>query len=302
MTLEQLRIFVAVATALHVTRAARQLGLTQSAASSAIAALEARYAIKLFHRVGRRIELTEPGRIFLEEAKAVLARAAMAEQALDDLSGLARGALRIHASQTIANYWLPPILFRWHAAHPGITMALAIGNTAQVAAAVLEGSADLGFVEGDIPQTELIRETVATDRLLLVVGATHAWAGRRSVKPRQLLETDWVLREKGSGTRSEFEAALRRYGIASPRLKVALELPSNESVRAAVEAGAGATAISERVVLSGIRAGTLHRIEFPLPQRAFHLLRHRERYQSKAQLALMDFIAAEGRQGPRVPR
>jgi len=302
VTLEQLRIFVAVATALHVTRAARDLGLTQSAASSAIAALEARYAIKLFHRVGRRIELTEPGRIFFEEAKAVLARAVMAEQALDDLSGLARGALRIHASQTIANYWLPPILFRWHAAHPGIALALSIGNTAQVAAAVLEGGADLGFVEGDIPQTELIRETVATDRLFLVVGAKHQWAGRRSIKPRQLLETDWVLREPGSGTRSEFEAALRRYGIAPQRLNVALELPSNESVRAAVEAGAGATAISERVVLSGIRAGTLHRIELALPQRAFHLLRHRERYQSKAQIALMEFIAAEGRQAPRVSR
>lgn len=295
MTLEQLRIFVAVATALHVTRAARALGLTQSAASSAIAALEARYAIKLFHRVGRRIELTEAGRIFFEEAKAVLARAATAEQALDDLSGLARGALRIHASQTIANYWLPPILFRWHAAYPGIALALSIGNTAQVAAAVLEGGADLGFVEGDIPQTELVRETVATDRLLLVVGAKHPWASRRSIKPRQLLQTDWVLREPGSGTRSEFETALRRYGIAPQRLKLALELPSNESVCAAVEAGAGATVISERVASSSIRAGTLHRIELALPRRAFHLLRHRERYRSKAQIALMQFIAADNR-------
>ncbi len=292
MTIEQLRIFVAVATALHVTRAARELGLTQSAASSAIAALEARYSIKLFHRVGRRVELTEAGRIFLEEARSVLARAATAEQTLDDLSGLVRGSLRIHASQTIANYWLPPILFRWRAAYPGIALALSIGNTAQVAAAVLDGSADLGFIEGDVNQPELTRETVAGDRLLLVVGARHPWAKLRKIQPRQLLDTDWVLREPGSGTRSEFEAALRRHGIAPQHLKIVLELPSNESVRAAVEAGTGATVISELVASSSIRAGTLHQIELAFPRRAFSVLRHRERYRSKAHLALMQFIAA----------
>ncbi len=292
MTIEQLRIFAAVATQLHVTRAARELGLTQSAASSAIAALEARYSIKLFHRVGRRVELTESGRIFLDEARSVLARVATAEQTLDDLSGLARGSLRIHASQTIANYWLPPILFRWRAAYPGIALALSIGNTAQVVAAVSDGSADLGFIEGDVSQPELTRETVAGDRLLLVVGARHPWAKLRKVQPRQLPDTDWILREPGSGTRSEFEAALRRHGIAPQRLNVVLELPSNESVRAAVEAGTGATVISELVVSSSIRAGTLRQIELALPKRAFYVLRHRERYRSKAHLALMQFIAA----------
>lgn len=292
MTIEQLRIFVAVASTLHVTRAARDLGLTQSAASSAIAALEARYSIKLFHRVGRRVELTEAGQIFLAEARSVLARAAAAEQALDDLSGLARGSLRIHASQTIANYWLPPFLFRWRATYPGIALALSIGNTAQVAAAVLGGGADLGFVEGDVAEPALARETVAGDRLLLVVGASHSWAKTRKIRPRQLLDTDWVLREPGSGTRSEFEAALRRHDIAPQRLSVALELPSNELVRAAVEAGAGATVISELVASSSIRAGTLHQIELAFPRRAFHVLRHRERYRSKAQIALMQFIAA----------
>ncbi|MDU6674086.1 MAG: LysR family transcriptional regulator, partial [Bradyrhizobium sp.] len=80
MTLEQLRIFVAVAEREHVTQGARDLNLTQSATSAAIAALEARYATKLFDRVGRRIVLTEAGRLFLSEAKAVLARVHAAEK------------------------------------------------------------------------------------------------------------------------------------------------------------------------------------------------------------------------------
>jgi DNA-binding transcriptional LysR family regulator len=73
MTLEQLRVFVAVAERQHVTRAAQALNLAQSAASAAVAALEARHRTRLFHRVGRGIELTEAGRVFLAEARSVLA-------------------------------------------------------------------------------------------------------------------------------------------------------------------------------------------------------------------------------------
>src|ERR1044071_3704832 len=133
MTLEQLRIFVAVAEREHVTRAAMDLNLTQSATSAAIAALEARYAIKLFNRIGRRIELTQAGRLFLVEARAVLARAATAETVLDDIAGLKRGSLRLAASQTVGNYWLPPLMHRYRASYPGIALALTIGNTETVA-------------------------------------------------------------------------------------------------------------------------------------------------------------------------
>ena len=136
MTLEQLRVFVAVARHQHVTRAAAELGLAQSAASAAIAALEARHKIKLFHRVGRSIALTEAGELFLTEARAVLARAETAEQRLSDLGGLKRGRLRLRASQTIAGYWLPRHLADFRRAYPGISIDLDIGNTSDAAAAV----------------------------------------------------------------------------------------------------------------------------------------------------------------------
>src|SRR5215468_5034327 len=124
MTLEQLRIFEAVADREHVTRAAEALNLTQSAVSAAIAALENRHAVALFSRVGRRVELTDAGRLFLDEARAVLARARAAELALSEIAGLERGALTIYASQTIASYWLPPRLVSFRRAHPRITINL----------------------------------------------------------------------------------------------------------------------------------------------------------------------------------
>src|SRR3984893_3690573 len=150
MTLEQLRIFVAVAERQHVTQAARALNLAQSAASHAIAALEARHDTKLFDRVGRRIELTEAGQGFLGEARAVLARAEAAELVLSELGSLKRSTLSIQASQTIAGYWLPRHMVVFRKAYPQIQIRLAIGNTAQVAAAVQGGMAELGFVEGAV--------------------------------------------------------------------------------------------------------------------------------------------------------
>jgi DNA-binding transcriptional LysR family regulator len=294
MTLEQLRIFVAVAEREHMTRAAEALNLTQSAVSAAIAALEARYATPLFHRVGRRIELTGAGRVFLTEAKAVLARAEAAELALSELAGLRRGRLAIQASQTIASYWLPRHLVAFRRAYPNLELRLTVGNTAQAARAVLDGVAELGFVEGAVDETLLASEPVASDRLVLVVGPDHPWIGWERIAPHDLTRTDWVLREPGSGTRSEFESALQRLGIGPHLLRVALELPSNEAVRAAVEAGAGATAISRMVVEPGLRSGTLSCAGFDLPERPFHVVRHRERYHTQAARALLAVIAENG--------
>ena len=296
MTLEQLRIFIAVAERLHVTQAAAALNMTQSAASAAIQALETSVGTPLFHRVGRHIELTEAGAVLLPEAKAVLQRLAQAGQALDDLAGLRRGRLALWASQTISGYWLPAHLHRFKAAWPGVEPHLTIANTAEVARAVREGDADIGFVEGDVDDPLLARTPVGTDRLLLVVGATHPWAtlSPAALQPAELLQTGWVLREAGSGTRQIFEDALRAYGIDPQQLNVTLELPSNEAVRAAVEAGAGATVISGLVASARIATGSLHEVGLPFPERRFVALRHGDRRRSRAETALMDSIRSGG--------
>jgi DNA-binding transcriptional LysR family regulator len=291
MTLEQLRIFVAVAEQEHVTRAAQRLNLTQSATSAAIAALEERYATLLFDRIGRNIRLTDAGRQFLPEARAVLARAGVAETTLADFAGLKRGRIAIAASQTAGNYWLPPLLFRFRKQHPGIALELTIGNTEQVAGWVEAARADIGFVEGEVDAPALSIQPVVEDELVLVVGARHADAKRRKLKPAQFTAIEWVLREKGSGTRAVFESLLAGHGLALKDIVIALELPSNEAVRAAVEAGAGATIISKLVAGSALQAGSLVELGLALPSRRFYCLRHRERRFSPAETR---FIAALG--------
>jgi DNA-binding transcriptional LysR family regulator len=123
-----------------------------------------------------------------------------------------------------------------------------------------------------------------------VVGREHPWIGRARLTPAELREGEWVLREPGSGTRSAFEEALAHLGIEPGALRVQLELPSNEAVRAAVEAGLGATAISASVAAPSMEAGLLHQVAFRLPEREFHVLRHRERYSSHAADALLAIV------------
>jgi DNA-binding transcriptional LysR family regulator len=206
------------------------------------------------------------------------------------MSGLKRGTLSVHASQTIASYWLSPRLVAFRSAYPRIEVKLAVGNTAQTAEAVIGGTAELGFVEGRVEDPALVQNTIDQDQLTIVTGAGHPWAQKKRLTERDLVEGDWVLRELGSGTRSEFEAALAARGVPPGALHIVLELPTNEAVRAAVEAGAGVTAISELVVEAALRAGTLVALPFELPARPFLVLHHRDRYRSKAAQEFLKII------------
>jgi len=291
MTLDQLRIFIAVAERENMTRAADAVHITQSAVSGAIAALEAAHDIRLFHRVGRRIELTDAGRMFLDEARGILARVDSAQQALSDYAGLRRGRLVLAASQTIAAYWLPERLARFRRQYPDIALDIAIANTEGTARAILAGAAELGFAEGPLDDPALAQWAIGTDHMQLV--------GLPGAEPRApdpvdnawLAATAWVMREPGSGTRSSFEAAMRDRGLDPARFHIALTLPSNEAVLSAVRAGAGHAVLSRLVVAPALESGALAALPCALPTRPFFAMRHKERYRSKAAEALLEVIA-----------
>ncbi|MCJ1902037.1 LysR substrate-binding domain-containing protein [Paracoccus versutus] len=293
MTLEQLRIFLAVAERQHVTRAAEALNLTQSAVSAAVSALEARHGVRFFDRVGRRIVLTEIGEAFMAEARAVLDRAETAEMVLEDLAREPRGRLRVHASQTVASYWLPPRLVALREMHPGIELRLTVGNTTQVADAVQEGGADLGLVEGAVAHGELHRQVVARDRLVLVMATDHPWAGRDAVPLAGLAAQNWILREPGSGTRSEFETWMAGQGLSVAGLPLALELPSNEAVLNAVAASQCLAALSQRAVARPAAGGWIRTLPLPGAERPFSLLTNPQRYRTRAQQALIGILTDE---------
>lgn len=294
MTLDQLSIFVAVAERQHLTRAAEALNLTPSAVSAAIRTLETNHNVRLFDRIGRGLELTREGRIFLDRARAVIAEAQSARHLLREFGGLGAGALDIYASQTIASYWLPPRLVRFHEANPGVEISLRVGNTREVAEAVLDGRAEIGFVEGDIDAPALVVERLAEDELVIVVRAGHPLARHKKLRPSDLVAgAQWIRREAGSGTRSAFEAGLRTLGCDPDSLSIALILPSNEAILAAVRSGPYAAAVSRSAAQPFLDSRDLVALDAGLPPRAFRAVRHRERHQNPAAKRLEEMCKSD---------
>lgn len=294
MTLTQLEIFAAVAKFAHVTKAAESLGITQSAASAAISALEKQYQIKLFNRVGRAIELSEVGLIFLAEANGVLERAQAAKRSIAALGGITFGRLEIAASQTISNYWLPRRLAAFHDRYPGINLNISIGNTREVEKLVVTSEVDIGFVEGSIRSKDLQLDEVDHDEPVMVVQAKR-WPslgrGKGSIK---LTAVPWVVREQGSGTRGVLEKLAQAAGLAWKDLNIVLELPSNEAVREAVEAGVGAAVLSRHVVATAIDAGALRALPLDVPPRKFMMVRRKSVIPSDTESALIDMVLKRG--------
>jgi DNA-binding transcriptional LysR family regulator len=290
MTLEQLRIFVAVAERQQIARAAAALRLPQNSVNAAITALETRRGTKLFHRAGGGIQLSDAGSLFLREARALLARAKTPQNLQAESDKIKRSVLRVQASETIASHFLPRHLVALRRAHRHIEIRLAIGNTAQVAAALHANEADLGFIEGDISDPGLAAESVARESTIVVVGANHPWCRSADIGARDFMDADWLLREPGCATRTVFESAMAALGVPPADLRVALEVPSNEALRAAVEAVLGAAAISASAAAPGLQAGLLHHVPFDLPDRTYTAVRRADREVSRAAERLLEII------------
>lgn len=292
MTLDQIQIFLAVAEHMHFTRAAEALYMTQSSVSAAIQNLENSYDVKLFDRIGRRIQITEAGRLLQVEARKILEQVDLTERGLRELNDLQRGELKLGASLTIANYWMPKKISNFKRQYPGIEVCCTLGNTLEICTGVIQGQFDLGFVEGEIDASacELLElKEVGNDRLIIVVGQSHPWARVSRIPVSELSKTAWILREPGSGTRAKFEQALRNWGIDPNQLNVILKMNSGEMVKALVESGVGATAISELMVKKELKLSSLHTVEVhsfgeidsTQISRSFLQIRHRQRFQTQ---------------------
>ncbi len=294
MTLDQLRIFLAVAQHLHFTRAAEALYLTQPAISAAIQGLEEQYGVKLFNRIGRQIEITEAGKLLQVEAQKIIDQVALTERGLRELNNLQRGELKLGSSLTIGNYWLPSKLSQFQRQYPGISVNCTLANTEAICVGTATGMFDLGLVEGEVKpglQSSLEQEIVDSDHLLIVVGKSHPWFENSQIYLSDLKSTTWVMREAGSGTQQRFEKALQEWQININELKIILVLNSGEMIKTVVESGIGATAISELMVQKELQLGTLRSLSVTDDRegksaiaemvRPFLKLKHRQRFQTK---------------------
>lgn len=245
MQLRRLQSFVRIVERRSFTEAAAALGLTTSALSKQIKALEEEVGAPLFHRSGA-VEPTTVGRLVYERGKALLNDWDALVSDCRSLAGSPGGKLRIGASTVPASYLLPPIMKRLVELHPHVELSVVEDGSESVLQHLEARQIDVAFVGSRPPSPALRYVTVASDSLAIV--AAEPVAARRGALASASLR-DWVglpfiLREPGSGTRQALEQALERHGISASDLKVAAVSSSTESAMALAEAGIGVTAVS----------------------------------------------------------
>ncbi|MEZ5593997.1 MAG: LysR substrate-binding domain-containing protein [Gammaproteobacteria bacterium] len=234
-----LRAFHAVASYQSFTKAATVLHLTQPTLSGQVKALETQYGVRLFERRGRVLELTELGRSLFEGTQRLFALEADLEQQLSAARELTTGELRVGAD---APFHIIPLMAAFTRRYPGITISLAFGNSEQLLQGLRQRQYDLAVLPGLQDDSRFCAVPLRPDRLVVFVDRGHPWAGRRSIKLRELTTQRIILRETGSTTRAIFENTLREYDL---QLTQVLEIGSREGVREAVAAGLGVGIVAE---------------------------------------------------------
>ncbi|WP_432560807.1 LysR family transcriptional regulator [Kineococcus sp. SYSU DK003] len=262
--LTTLRLFVAVVDAGSIGRGARDLGITQQAASDRLRTMESQVGVALLHRTRQGSTPTEAGTLLAGWAARLLEVAVEVGEGIATLRGGSGNRLRLASSMTIAEHLVPRwlLLLRQRAeaaGQPPPAVELQATNSVRVLAALERGDVDLGFVEGaDVPGGLRSRE-LRCDHLVVVVAPGHPWTRRRRpVTAAELAATPLVSREAGSGTREVLERALAAAG--TPPVPPAVELTTATSVREAVRAGTGVAVLSRLAVADDVDAGRLHAV------------------------------------------
>ncbi|AZM52261.1 LysR family transcriptional regulator [Streptomyces sp. WAC 01529] len=252
-----LQLLLAVARLGSLGRAARELGITQPAASSRVRAMERQLGVALVDRSPRGSRLTGAGALVTDWAGRIVEAAEAFDAGAQALRDRRDSRLRVAASMTIAEYLLPGWLIALRTQRPDTAVSLLAGNSAAVAARLLAGEADLGFVEGLTVPAGLDDVVIAHDRLVVVTSPGHPWARRgKPLAAAELAATPLILREEGSGTRQVLDTALG--GLARPLI----ELSSTTAVKASAVSGAGPAVLSELAVGEELAARRL--VEIPL--------------------------------------
>lgn len=276
-TLKQLQVFLAVASSENVSLAASELAMSQSAASTALKELEHRIGLRLFDRIGKRLQLNEQGTALRSRAEALIAEAEDLENSLIDSSDISE--LKVGATLTIGNYLAIGIMAEFMKEHPTAKVNLNVENTASIAAKVRNFELDIGLIEGELQAADLDVSYWREDELALFCAPDHPLASKNTLQDEDLLSADWIIREQGSGTRQAFDRAMA--GIL-PNLKLRLELQHTEGIKRAVEAGLGIGCLSKIALEEAFKRGSLLPLTCPHRDwtRKFYFILHRQKFLS----------------------
>ena len=267
---------MAIARQENVTRAAHELSMSQSAASSALKELESQYDLQLFDRAGKRIKLNEHGRQLRPQVEALLGQAQALEHTL--AAHNAPGTIKVGATLTIGNYLAIDLMANYLAEQDHARVELSVANTQAIVDQVLHFDLDVGLIEGELNHPELEVSEWMDDRLVLF-SSVDCNQPASPLSDSDLINLPWIVRESGSGTRQGFDRAMQ--GLLN-QLNIALELEHTEAIKRAVKAGLGVGCLSEISVKDEFDRGLLRPLTAPQRnwQRKFYVVLHKHKFLS----------------------
>ncbi|MBE9198380.1 MULTISPECIES: LysR family transcriptional regulator [unclassified Nodularia (in: cyanobacteria)] len=244
-TLHQLKVFEAAARHSSFTRAAEELFLTQPTVSMQIKQLTKSVGLPLFEQVGKRLFLTEAGRELFATCRQIFETIAQFEMTVADLKGLKQGQLRL-AVITTAKYFVPRLLGPFCQLYPGIEISLQVTNHERILERMVNNMDDL-YIMSQVPENlDVSYEPFLDNPLVMFAPVNHPLAKEKNIPIGRLTNEPFIMREPGSGTRRAVQQLFEEHGV---KVKVKLELGSNEAIKQAIAGGLGISVLSRHTLM-----------------------------------------------------
>ncbi len=254
----ELQVFLASAETENFSEAARRLNVSQPAISMQIKSLEEKLGMSLFERTGRQVTLTEAGHALVPMARDVIQQTIRLEEAMASLHGEVVGRLRIGCSTAAGKYVLPKLLAGLHDKHPKVTLVCDVTTRYNALEKLRAGEVQVAMTSLREPHKGIEYRPFLTDRIVLIAPPGHPWTQRgEPIKPTDLLEEKFILREEGSGTREALKEGLAWHDLSVDELDVLMTLGNSEAIRGAVAEGLGVAFVSWMAACEGVGAGTV---------------------------------------------
>lgn len=290
-TFRQLEIFEAIARHMSFTRAAEELYLTQPTVSMQMKKLAENIGLPLFEQIGKQIHLTEAGSELLQYSRNISQQLKEMDALFSEMKGLERGRLDISVVST-ANYFMPQLLAKFIQHHPKIHVGLHVANRDAVIKQLTENRTDLAIMGQPPEGTDMVSRSFMQNSMVVIAAPGHPLSSLKSIKPQQLAQEAFLLREKGSGTRGVVERFFASHGMKLPSH---MEMDTNEAIKQAVQAGMGLGIISRHSIeleLETRRLRVLNVVDFPIV-RHWHIVHLKSKRLSAAAQAFQKFLLTE---------
>lgn len=254
MYYDALKTFVTLAEVKNFTKTAELLLMSQPSVSLHIKNLEKEFQTKLFQRSPKYLKITPSGEILYDRAKQMITIYEQTRQEILEQQNTIKGDLKIAASFTIGEYILPPLLLDLQNQYPELNLQVTIANTEEVVQSTRSHRVDIGLIEGQTNERELIVTPFLEDELFIVTSNQHPLVQKEETTIADLQDQAWIMRENGSGTREYFNHVVRSNGL---KVKSLLTISSNQGIKETLINGLGISILSGSVVERDVKQNNL---------------------------------------------